>query len=102
MKDQIEYKGYKITREDDRNWSVTIAAMMTAKRDWQDKDGNITIQKGEQYEGERLVGYAHDIGQALNVLVRDLAGRGCSTIQDLSNQLRELKSNLSRLYEVNV
>lgn len=96
----IEYQNYRIERADDRNWSVTVRETTVAERDHKDKQGNVTAKKGEEYERDRVVGYAHDVGNALRLVVRDKAGRGCDTLKDLSRQLTALKTDLTALCRV--
>lgn len=96
----IEYQNYRIERADNLNWSVTVRETAVAERDHKDKQGNVTVQKGEEYERDRVVGYAHDVGGALTIVVRDKAGRGCDTIKDLSRQLTALKTDLMGLCHI--
>ena len=93
----MKYKNYEIIRDNDRNWKVTRSDNTVSPHDIRDKQGAITINKGQTYVKETFLGFYSDVSCALNGIVKDCAGMGCEDISDLANQIEQMRADFSRL-----
>ena len=97
----MEYKNYKIERFDELNWTVERFDKRVAKNDIKSPStGEVFTPKGGCYESVTRLGYFAGIDTALNAVIRDMAGRDCETVEDLAQQIAEIKDDLSKLLKL--
>lgn len=94
----IEYKGYTIQKKDDMNWTLTREDTKVPVRDIKNpKTQEVMYPQGEEYTVTTLLGYYTDIGAALSGLIKNYAGTDCNSIQDLADQIKEIRADLKGL-----
>ena len=94
----IEYKGYTIQKQDDMNWTLTREDTKVPMKDILNvKTQEVVYPKGKEYTTVTLLGYYTDIGSALSGLIKSYAGTDCNSIQDLADQIKEIKADLRGL-----
>ena len=94
----MQYRNYTIEKADELNWAWTKTETKTATTDHKNPRTGETIRKaGDQYEAESKAHYYGDVGNALEGVVKDLAGSGCADIAALALQLGQIKAELRGL-----
>ena len=94
----MKYENYTITRYDKRNLTVSKEVEKTAKKDYFDGEGNLTIAKGEKYMGPDELGYAQTPEGAFRLIVKDKsmdameAPSLCEALDRIENAVRGLKT----------
>ena len=94
----MKYRNYTIERADEMNWAWTKTETKTAQTDQKNpRTGEIVRKAGDKYEAESKQHFYGDVGNALEGIVKDLAGSGCADIAALALQLGEIKAELRGL-----
>ena len=94
----IEYKGYTIQKQDDMNWTLTREDTKVPMRDIKNpKTQKVIHPQGHEYKVTTMLGFFPDVGSALSGLIKNYAGTDCNSIQDLADQIREIRADLRGL-----
>ena len=94
----IEYNGYTVKKLDDMNWGLTRVDTKVPVRDIKNKNGEVIHPQGVSYKIITKLGFYPDVGSALSGLVKHYAGSGCNSIQELADQIKELREDLRCLF----
>ncbi len=94
----IEYKGYTIQKQDDMNWTLTRVDTKVPMKDILNvKTQEVIHPQGQEYKVNTTLGFYTDVGSALSGLIKNYAGTDCNSIQDLADQIKEIKADLRGL-----
>ena len=94
----MKYRNYTIEKADEMNWVWTKTETKTASSDHKNpRTGEVIRKAGETYQAESRQHFYGDVGNALEGVVKDLAGSGCADIAALALQLGEIKAELRGL-----
>jgi len=88
---------FSLEKTDPLNWTLTRAIETTRKQDVKRRDGSIASKKGEEYTQEVFIGFYGSLEQGLLAIVKESLGVDCSGIQDILQQIKELKEDIASI-----